>query len=109
MLRKPAQLQKMVDRLASGLLSVPEVTAWVLDRLAVSPNRAELWAGAPAALREPVMAYLVRVGLDGLPPVFYFGPSDPVWYAQQAARRREVAAELLAAANRSDASDARDG
>jgi hypothetical protein len=75
---------------------MPEVASATLDVLAAALDPAGLWAGAPAALRGPVLAYLGRVGLDGLPPVFTFSPSDPAWWAAQAARRREVAAGLLA-------------
>jgi hypothetical protein len=92
----PTRLKKYADLLATGVLSVTEAASAVLHVLAESTDCVPLWADAPVSLREPVLAYLVGVGLDGLPPVFMIGPTDPVWRASQTVRRREVAAKLLA-------------
>src|SRR5579872_3410759 len=91
------RLKKYADSLASGIITVTEATSAVLDVLAESADYAPLWADAPVSLKEPVLTYLVDVGLDGLPPVFRFGKTDPVWRTSQTVRRREIAAKLLAA------------
>jgi hypothetical protein len=104
-----AQLQRYANGLASGLLTVPEVASAVLDVLADAADRAALWASAPAGLWGRVMAHLAEVGGAGVPPAFWIGPGepDPARRAVHTARRRAVAAELLAAAEPSVAPDPR--
>jgi hypothetical protein len=65
MQRSLLRLQKYATGLESGLLSMPEVVAGILDELAESPDRAALWAATPTALRRSVLAFLAGVGLDG--------------------------------------------
>jgi len=92
-----AQLQKYARGLSTGLLSVSEVTSAVLEMLAKSANRVELWAGAPVELRRSVRAYVSEVGENEIPPLFLIGPGemDPIKRAEHTALRRLVAAELL--------------
>ena len=92
-----AQMQKYSRGLSSGLLSASEVTSAVLELLADSSNRVELWAGSPAHLRKTVRAYVSEVGADQIPPLFLIGPgeTDPIKRSEQTALRRLVAAELL--------------
>jgi hypothetical protein len=102
-----ATLQRYADLLASGLLTAPEVSSSVLEMLAESADRAGLWAGAPAALRGAVLAYLAEIGPANVPPMFWIGPgeSDPARRATSTALRREIAARLLADAEQNAAAD----
>jgi len=102
-----ATLQRYADGLASGLLTVPEVTSSVLEMLAESADRVELWASAPAALRRSVLAYVAEIGAANVPPMFWIGPgeSDPARRAARTVLRREIAAQLLADAEPGAAAD----
>lgn len=97
-----SQLQRLAASLASGLLSVSEVASSILEVLAESADRAGLWTGSPTELREQVLTYLAEIGADEVPPMFWIGPGepDPIMRAAHTARRRLVARELLANAER---------
>ena len=102
-----ATLERYARGLQSGLLTAPEVASAALVVLADASDRAGLWAGAPAALRGPVLAYLAEFGAANVPPVFWIGPGepDPARRAAHTARLRAVAAELLADAEPGAAAD----
>jgi hypothetical protein len=91
-------LERYARLLESGLLSVAEVSSAVLSMLADALDPAGMWAGVPAALRRPVLAYLAEVGAANISPAFWIGPGepDPTKRATHTARRRAIAAELLA-------------
>ena len=99
-----ALLEGYARGLESGLLTVPEVASAVLNELADAPDPVALWACAPASLRDSVLAYLAEVGAANIPPAFWIGPGepDPARRAAHTARRRAVAAELLAGAESID-------
>jgi hypothetical protein len=97
--QRGAAFEGLARGLRSGLLTVPEVASAVLNDLAAAPDPARLWASAPAVIRGPVLAYLAEVGANNVPPALWIGPGerDPARREAHAARRRSVAAELLAA------------
>lgn len=73
-MRGPAALlRRYADGLAAGWLSVPEVASAVINVLAEVADRSAFWAGAPAALRGAVMAYLAKIGAAGVPPILLAG------------------------------------
>ena len=104
-----ATLERHARGLKSGLLMVPEVASAVLYVLSESTDRAALWAGASAAIREPVLAYLSKVGAANLPPMFWIGPGepDPARRAAHTTYLRMIAAELLADAEQEVEADPR--
>ena len=91
-------LERYARRLESGAVTVPEVASAVLEMLAESRDRAGLWSSAPPALRVRVLQYVAEVGAANIPPAFWLGPGErnPARRAAHTARRRELAAELLA-------------
>jgi hypothetical protein len=87
------QLERYANCFKKDMLTVHELTSCVLELLADSSDRLALWASAPAEVREHVIKCLKEFGV---PPFVIFSISaDKEWCAAQAARQREVAAELL--------------
>jgi hypothetical protein len=93
------RFERYSELLAEGVISTVEATASVLDVLAeAGPDGLKLWAAAPEPLWSEVMAFLTSRGLASVPLAWVIGVNDPEWQAAQTARRRAVAAELLASA-----------
>jgi len=77
------------------LVSIEEAVGAVLDELAEVSDVASIWMSAPESLRREILAYLLQVGPDNVPPAWVIGVNDPEWRATQTGRRRQIARKLL--------------
>ena len=90
-----SRLERYAQLFESGLLSIIEVVGGVLDELAEVSDMAIVWMNAPESLRREILAYLIRVGPDNVPPAWFIGVNDPESRAAQTIRRKQIAEELL--------------
>jgi hypothetical protein len=90
-----SRLERYSRLYESGLLSIKEGVGVVLVELAEVSDLESLWTSAPESLMREVLAHLLQVGPDNVPPAWVIGVNDLDWREAQTSRRKQIARELL--------------